>query len=139
MKLRAGQTVSQLGSQVTSLTLPLTAVLALKASPAQMGMLTALQAAPSPLIGLFAGAGVDRVRRRPLLIASDLGRALLLGSIPLAALLGRLEMNQIYVVAFCVGILGVVFDVGYQSFLPTLVESGELGIQPGPDGRRPHP
>ncbi len=126
MKLWAGQTVSQLGSQVTGLALPLTAVLALRASPAQMGALAAVQAAPSLLVGLFAGAWVDRVRRRPLLIAADLGRGLLLLSIPLTAMLGRLEMSQVYVVAFFVGMLGVVFDVAYQSFLPSVVHADEL-------------
>src|SRR5919204_4284559 len=80
-----GQTVSLFGSQITGLALPLTAALVLGASPSQMGLLFTLQAAPSLLVSLFAGVWVDRVRRRPVLIAADLGRALLLGSVPLAA------------------------------------------------------
>lgn len=120
-RLWSGQTVSVLGSQVTLLALPLTAVLVLKAHPSQMGLLAAAGSAPYLLVGLFAGVWVDRVRRRPILMAADLGRALLLASIPLAAWLHVLGMAQLYVVAFLAGILRVFFDVASQSFLPVLV------------------
>src|SRR5512147_1830836 len=83
--LWSGQTISQLGSQVTTWALPLTAVLLLHASPAETGLLTAASIAPYIVAGLLAGAWVDRVRRRPLMIGADVGRALLLLSIPLAA------------------------------------------------------
>lgn len=89
MKLWTAQTVSVFGTMITHLALPLTAVLTLNASPAQMGILGAVEFAPFLLIGLFAGVWVDRMRRRPILIAADIGRALLLGSIPLMAALGR--------------------------------------------------
>src|SRR5215212_615359 len=98
LRLWAGQTVSVFGSQITVLALPLTALLWLDASPGQMGLLNALQTLPFLLIGLFVGAWVDRRRRRPILIAADLGRALLLGSIPLAAALDRLTLVHLYAV-----------------------------------------
>jgi len=121
-----GETVSFLGSEVTSLALPLTAVLVLHATPAQMGLLTTSRTVPFLVFGLMAGVWVDRLRRRPILIASDLGRAVLLGSIPVAAALGVLGMPQLYGVAFLVGGIGVVSMVAYQSFIPTLVPRGEL-------------
>jgi MFS family permease len=121
MKLWAGQTVSQFGSMVTRDALPLIGVLVLRASPWQMGLLSAAGSAPVLFIGLLAGAWVDRLRRRPILIAADLGRAVLVVSIPIAALLGRLTLTHLYVVAALAGVLTVFFDVAYQAFLPTLV------------------
>ena len=126
LRLWAAQTVSFVGSQVTLVALPLTAVLSLQASPAQMGMLRAVELAPALLIGLVAGAWVDRVRRRPILIAADVGRALLLGAVPLAAYLGILSIGQLYAVAFLVGILTVFFDVAHLSLLPALVPAERL-------------
>lgn len=126
MKLWTGQAISLFGSQITPLALPLTAILVLGATPAQMGLLQAAQFAPFLLIGLFAGVWVDRLRRRPILLGADLGRAVLLGSIPVAALLGLLRLEQLYVVGFLVGICTVFFDVAYQSFLPSLVGRKQL-------------
>ena len=88
VKLWLGQTVSYFGSGITGIALPLTAVLVLAATPTQMGILGALDGVAVLVIGLLAGVWVDRLRRRPLLIAADLGRAFVLGTIPLAALLG---------------------------------------------------
>src|SRR5207245_1503833 len=82
-----GQTISELGSEIGGTALPLAAVLVLKATPVQMGLLAAISTAPVLVVGLPAGAWVDRLRRRPILITADVGRAVLLGSIPLAALL----------------------------------------------------
>ncbi|HUY99078.1 MAG TPA: MFS transporter [Thermomicrobiaceae bacterium] len=126
LKLWVGETVSLLGSQVTLLALPLTAVLTLHANAAQMGYLTAIQLAPSLLAGLFAGVWIDRVRRRPIMIAADLGRFALLLGIPLLAVAGRLGMAGLYPIAFLVGILTVCFDVAYQAFLPSLVGREQL-------------
>jgi len=78
LKLWAGETISLLGSQVTLLAIPLTAALALNATPLQMGMLGTVQYIPWLLVGLLAGAWVDRLRRRPVMVAADLGRAVLL-------------------------------------------------------------
>ena len=126
MRLWIGQTISQFGSTITREALPYTAILALQASPAQMGLLGAASTAPLLVLGLFAGVWVDRVRRRPLMIAADLGRALLLLSIPLAFALGWLGMAQLYVVALLAGTLTVFFNVAYQAQLPTLVAREEL-------------
>ncbi len=103
-----------------------TAILVLHATPFQLGVLAAMQLVPGFLMGLVAGAWVDRLRRRPILIAADLGRALALGTIPLAALLDLLRIEQLYIVAFVVSILTIFFDVAYQSYLPSLVGRDEL-------------
>src|SRR5919202_5246594 len=92
LKLWTGQTVSQFGSVVTREAIPLTALTALGATPGQMGLLAALSGAPVLLLGLLAGVWVDRVRRRPLMIWTDLARAALLVSIAVAALFGHLTL-----------------------------------------------
>lgn len=122
LKLWAGQTISELGSRITRDGLPLAAVLALGATPFQMGVLAAVGSAPVLLAGLVAGVWVDRLRRRPILIAADIGRAVLLAAIPLAALLGVLGIWQLYLVLALTGILTVLFDSAYVAYLPGLVE-----------------
>ncbi len=126
LKLWTGQTISELGSRITREGLPLTAVLVLGAQPAQMGFLAATGAASVLLFGLLAGVWADRMRRRPIMIASDLARAALLATIPLAALLDRLSMAQLYAVIALTGFCTVFFDVAYLSYLPSLVERDEL-------------
>jgi len=126
MRLWAGQTISQFGSTITREALPYTAILVLGASPLQMGLLGAAGAAPLLLLGLFAGVWVDRVRRRPLMIAADIGRALLLLSVPIAYLLGWMRIEQLYLVAALSGALTVFFNVAYQSALPGLVRREHL-------------
>jgi MFS family permease len=126
LRLWAGQTISQFGSQITLLALPLTAALTLHATPAEMGILSATETAPFLLVGLFAGVWVDRLRRRPILLVADCARGVLLLAIPLAALLDALTIGLLYAVAFLVGILTVFFDVAYQSFLPALVGRAQL-------------
>jgi MFS family permease len=121
LKLWIGQTISVFGSQITGLALQLTAVLILNASSTQMGTLNALGILPFILVSLFAGVWADRVRRRPILIAADVGRAVLLGSIPVALLGGFLSIEYLYIVTFLIGVMTVFFDVSYQSFLPSLV------------------
>lgn len=120
------QTVSALGSSVTTVALPLTAVLILYASPSQMGLLGAAAGLPALLFGLFAGVWVDRLRRRPILVAADLGRAVLLGSIPVVYLLGVLRMEYLYAIAFLVGTLSLFFDIAVTSFLPTVLQRTDL-------------
>src|SRR5437868_10909625 len=126
VKLWTGQTISLFGTEVSQLAIPLTAALVLNATPAQMGLLAALEYAPFLLLSLFAGVWVDRMYRRPVLIVADIGRALLLGSIPLSALLGLLRIEQLYVVGLMTGVLTVFFDVAYQSYLPVLVKREHL-------------
>lgn len=126
LKLWTAQTISVFGSQFTTLAVPLIAALTLRATPAQMGILTAVETAPFLLVGLFAGVWVDRWQQRRILIAGDIGRGLLLLSIPITAMTGGLGMMQLYVVGFLVGILTVFFDVAYQSYLSALVDRAQL-------------
>lgn len=126
VKLWTGQTISKFGSHITGVALPFTAVLALKATPMQMGVLAALGSLPVLLIGLPAGAWVDRLRRRPILIAADVGRALLLLSIPIAAIVRALHIEQLYLVALLTGALTVFFDVADPAFLPAVVPAEQL-------------
>lgn len=126
MRLWAGETLSLFGSQITFLALPLTAVGVLNASPIEMGILGAVEFAPFLLLSLFAGVWVDRLRRKPILIIADIGRALCLLSIPLAYVMGFLRMEYLYVVALLTGVLTVFFDVAYMAYLPSLVERDQL-------------
>src|SRR5580765_1868558 len=126
VKLWIGQTISEIGSRITIIALPLIAVLILNARPFQMGMLAGIGGFTSLIFGLAAGLCVDRLRRRPILIVTDLGRAAVLGSIPLSAMFGILRMQQIYAVVAVAGILTVLFDVAYQSYLPSLVERDQI-------------
>jgi len=120
-RLWFGQTVSEFGSQVTMLALPLTAVLVLHASTFQVGLLTTAGYAAFLLIGLPAGVWVDRVRRKPVMVAADVTRMLVLASIPVAYGLGVLTLAQLYMVTFIHGVAAVFFDVAYLSLVPGLV------------------
>ncbi len=126
LKLWTGQTISQLGSRITREGLPLTAVVVLGATPLEMGVLNAASGAAVLAFGLCAGVWADRVRRRPVLIATDLGRALVLGLVPLLALMHRLAIGQLYAIAAAAGTLTVLFDVNYQAYLPSLVKRENL-------------
>jgi MFS family permease len=126
MKLWSAESISQIGTQVTLLALPLTAILLLDASPFEVGLLSSMELAPFLLFGLPAGVWVDRLRRRPILIVGDLGRAVALGSIPAAHAFELLSMPQLYAVAFVTGVCTVFFDVAYQSYLPSLVERRQI-------------
>jgi MFS family permease len=126
MKLWTAETISQLGTQVTLLGLPLIAILLMKANAFEVGLLATVEFLPFILFGLPAGAWVDRLRRRPILIVGDLGRALSLGSIPIVYELGHLTLLQLYSVAFVTGVLTVFFDVSYQAYLPSLVDRARL-------------
>src|SRR5690349_16353935 len=122
LKLWSGESISLFGSQITALALPLTAALVLKASPAEMGLLATVEFLPFLFLSLFAGVWVDRLPRRPILVLADLGRALLLGSIPAAFFLNVLSIELLYLVGVLTGVMTVFFDVAYQSYLPSLVE-----------------
>jgi len=126
LKLWAAQSVSSLGARITREGLPFAAVMSLGASPAQVGILAALARGPAILVGLTAGGVVDRSRRRPLLIGADLGRALVLATIPLAAWSRVLTMNQVYGVAAAVGALSVFFDIADHAYLPSLIARDHL-------------
>jgi MFS family permease len=125
-RLWIGETVSQFGTQVSQLALPLVAILVVHASTFEVGMLTAIESLGFLVVGLPAGAWVDRMRFRSVLIVNDLIRAAALGSIPLAQLLGMLTIGQLYLVALAAGVSTVFFDVAYQSYLPDLVDRSAL-------------
>jgi MFS family permease len=126
LRLWTGETVSEVGTQVTLLAIPSVATLVLRAGPFEVGLLTALEFLAFPVLGLIAGVTADRVRRRPIMIVSDLGRVAALASVPIAAYLHVLTMNQLYAVALVVGVFTVFFDVSYQSYLPALIDRAEL-------------
>lgn len=121
LKLWSGQTLSVFGSIIGGTAMSFTAVLFLQATPFQMALLSSMHLVPAFLAGLFAGAWVDRVRRRPMMIAVDISRAVIFGTIPLAALMGVLHIEQLYLVALAVGILTIIFELAYQAYLPGLV------------------
>jgi MFS family permease len=126
LKLWAGQTISEFGTQFSLIALPLTAIYVLHASAFAVAALTIFEQLPFLLFALPAGVWVDRLARRPILIVGDAGRALALASIPIAYAAGALHMGQLFAVAFVVGVLTVFFDVAYQSYLPSLVERDQL-------------
>jgi hypothetical protein len=125
-RLWAAETVSRFGSQISQLALPLVAVLSLKSSAFRVSLLGAIEFLPFLLFALPAGAWIDRVARRPVLIAADAGRALALGSLPVAAAISHVTYVQLCIVGFVAGTLTVFFDVAYQSYLPALVERDHL-------------
>jgi MFS family permease len=126
MRLWIGQTISVGGSIIGRAAMSFTAILLLHATPFQLGLLFAASLVPGFLTGLIAGAWVDRLPRRPILIWADIGRGVVLATIPLAAFLGLLRIEQLYAVNFVVSILTIFFDVAYQSYLPSLIHRTEL-------------
>jgi len=126
LKLWLGQAVSEVGSRITRDGLPLAAVLVLGASPLTMSGLRLASYIPVSLLGLLIGVWVDRLARRPLLIAADGARALVLFTIPVAAWSGVLHIWLLYVVAGITGVLTLTFDVSYQAYLPWLIDRRHL-------------
>ena len=139
LKLWTSETISAFGSQFSGLAIPLTAIYYLQdncvvnlgpdACSYEFGILAATGTLPFLLIGLLVGVWVDRHRRRPVLVLSNLGRAALLASIPVFFLAGMLDLvgfPLLYGVSFLIGILTVFFDVAYQAYLPSLVHREQL-------------
>ncbi len=126
LRLWTGETISQFGSQISQLAIPFTAILVLDASAFEVAALTTVEFLPFIIFTLPAGVWVDRMRRKRILVAGDVGRAVLLGSIPIAYVFDALTLGQLYVVGFLVGICTVFFDVAYQSYLPSLVERNQI-------------
>jgi MFS family permease len=125
-RLWAGDAVSQLGSQLSGLALPVLAIEAFDAGAFEMGLLEASSTAAFLLIGLPAGAWVDRMRKRRVLVVADVVRAIALASLPLAIVAGVASLPQLYVVALVVGTCSVFFDVAWQSYLPVLLRGEQL-------------
>lgn len=126
MKLWAAQAVSTFGARITREGLPMTAVLTLGASPATLGVLAALSYGPAFFVGLFGGGFVDRRHRRPILIATDLIRAGVLITVPIAAWLGWLSLWQVFAAAVLVGGASVLFDMADHAYLPALIGTERL-------------
>jgi MFS family permease len=126
LKLWAADTISQFGSQVDDLAIGFVAILVLDASAFEVALLATLNFLPFILFTLPAGVWVDRLRRRPILIAGDFGRAALLATVPIAYVADALTLWQLYVVVFLTGVCTVFFDVAYQSYLPSLVERDRI-------------
>src|SRR5215469_5383576 len=116
MKLWTGQTISEVGSQVSQFAIPWLAAVELHASPLAFSLLGVLGFLPFILFALPAGVWVDRLRRRPILIVGDASRAVLYAWIPVAWLLGILTIWQLFVIVFVFGTFTVLFDVAYQSY-----------------------
>jgi MFS family permease len=125
--LWAGQGISQFGSQITGLAIPVLAVTILHAAAWELGILNAAETAAFLLVGLPAGAWVDRWLKRRVMIAADLVRAVMIAAIPVLWFTGLLAMWQVYVIATVVGVATVFFDVSYQSYIPILVKSRQVG------------
>ncbi|HJT55849.1 MAG TPA: MFS transporter [Ktedonobacteraceae bacterium] len=125
-KVWLSRTISNMGNEITGVALPVIAIQVLSATPEQISVLSALNGMAALLFGLAAGVWVDRVRRRPLMIATDLARALLVSLIPVAALFGILNIEHVYIVAALAAILAVFFQAADVAFFPGLVEAREL-------------
>ena len=121
-----GSAASLTGDAVAGIALPLVAVFTLTASPLEVGLLTAVVWAPQLILGLPAGVWLDRVRRRPVLIGADLGRAVVLTVVPVAAVQGWLELWLLYAVAAATGALATLFRVGWTAYLPSIIGRGRL-------------
>ena len=126
VRVWSAATVSMFGSFVTRIALPFVAILVLRAGPIEIAVLRSLDLVAALLVGFVAGAWVDRLRRRPVLIWADLGRAALLGSIPIAALGGWLTLPQVFIVSASAGVLTTFFDVADRAYLPSIVRRAEL-------------
>ena len=126
LRLWAAATVSVFGSNVTRIALPFVAILTLRAGPIEIAVLRSLDLVAALLVGFVAGAWVDRLRRRPVLIWADLGRAALLGSIPLAAFGGWLTLPQVFAASAAAAVLTTFFDVADRAYLPTVVGRADL-------------
>lgn len=121
-----GHTISSFGVQITTVAIPLIAALTLQASPLQMGILTAVEFLPFLLISLFVGVWVDRKSKRPMMIMSDIIRAIVLIGIPIGLFFDILSMPMLYIIAAIVGINTVVFEIAHVSYLPIVVKKDEL-------------
>ena len=126
MKLWMGQTISVFGAQFSPVAIQYASQKILNAGALQFGVLYAMGTLPFLIFGLPVGVWADRYRRRRTMIYANVGRALILLSVPLAYLTGYLSIEEFYVVAFSTGVLTVFFEICYQSYLPTIVERSEL-------------
>lgn len=125
MRLWTAAGISAVGSQITLLALPLTAILVLHASTFEVAAISTAVTLPN-LLGIAAGVWLDRVRRRPVMIAADFGRAALLASVPVAYAFGLLDLPLLYAVALISGTLSIFFEIASQAYLPSIVRREQL-------------
>jgi MFS family permease len=125
-RLWTAATVSLFGTSISQVAIPFIAAVVLNASAGQVGLLTTIEFLPFLLFTLPAGVWVDRFPKKRILVIGDLGRAVMLASIPIAYAIGALTIWQLYVVGFVNGLMTVFFDVADQSYLPTILERDEL-------------
>lgn len=118
--------ISAAGTQVTLLALPLTAILALHASAFEVATLATAATIPNLALGIAAGIWLDRVQRRPVMVAADFGRAIVLASVPVAYVFGVLSLPQLYLVALIGGSLNVLFEIASGAYLPSIVPRAQL-------------
>ncbi len=126
LRIWLANAIDDFGTHISGLAIPLTAAITLGAGPFEMGMLAAAQRLPYFALGLLAGVLVDRRARQPLMVLVNWLRAIVLAAVPVAALLGGLRMELLYAVAILAGTCGIVFDVAYVSWLPSLVDRKDL-------------
>jgi MFS family permease len=127
MRLWGAQTISSFGARIAREGLPMTAVITLKAGPEALGLFAALTLGAQAAVGIFAGDIADRLPRKRLLVAADIVRALVLAAAPLAALIGRLTLVELYLAGLLIGAANVVFEVADHAILPTLIDQADLG------------
>ena len=126
VRVWSAASISIFGSLITRIALPLVAILTLGAGPIEVAILRSIDLVAALIVGFVAGAWVDRLRRRPVLIWADLGRAVLLGSIPISFVLGTLALWQLIAVAGLAAVLTTFFDAADNAYLPTIVERERL-------------
>jgi len=126
MRYWFGLSVSGFGNQITNLALPTIAILVLHITVFEVGLLGTVEYLAYPAIGLLVGVWVDRHRRKPILVMCNLGSALSLASLPVAYFFGALSVYQIFAIAAVSGVISVFYNVAYQSYLPSLVDSSDL-------------
>ncbi len=126
LRFWVGDTVTQFTGQITSLVLPTLAILTLGVTDFELGILNTLGFIAFPILGLLAGVLLDRVKRKPVMVLANTIRLITLATVPAAFLLGALSLIQLYVVALALGTCTLFFDVGYQSYLPSLVKKEDV-------------
>jgi MFS family permease len=126
MKFWVGDNVTQFTGQITALMMPTLAILTLEVTDFQLGILNTLGFIAFPTLGLFAGVLLDRTKRKPVMILANLIRLATLATVPAAFILGALSLYQLYAVALVMGVCTLFFDVGYQSYLPSLVNKEDV-------------
>ena len=126
VRLWAAETISHLGSSFSALAMPIVAIQLLNAGPMEIAIINLADTLPFLVIGLLVGALIDRLPRRGVLIVADLGRAVLLLTLPISYALGVLSIPQLVIVGILLGTLSVFFDVAYQAYLPSLISKEDL-------------